>query len=115
MKLSRDPALWLGLFAAVVQLVAAFVFPLTVDQQAVLNALAVAVAGLLTALVVRRDGQAAAAVGFAQAAIAVGLGFGLKIPADGQAAIMAVVSTAAAMWTRTQVVAPVSSIGTPQP
>ncbi len=111
MKLSRDPALYLGLFAAVVQLVAAFLFPLTTDQQAVLNALAVAVAGLLTALFVRRDGQAAAVVGFAQAAIAVGLGFGLDIAPEGQAAIMAVVSTAAAMFVRTQVTAKVTDDG----
>ncbi len=111
MKLSRDPALYLGLFAAVVQLVAAFLFPLTTDQQAVLNALAVAVAGLLTALFVRRDGQAAAVVGFAQAAIAVGLGFGLNVSPEGQAAIMAVVSTAAAMFVRTQVTAKVTDDG----
>lgn len=115
MRLSRDPALWLGLIAAVIQLVAAFIFPLTVDQQAVLNALAVSVAGVLTAFIVRRDGQAAAIVGLAQAAIAVGLGFGLNIPADGQAAIMAVVSTAAAMFVRTQVTAPVDAVGNRQP
>ncbi len=114
MRLSRDPALWLGLIAAVIQLTAAFIFPLTVEQQAVLNALAVAVAGVVTAVVVRRDGQAAAIVGFAQAAIAVGLGFGLEISTEGQAAIMAAVSTAAAMFVRTQVVAPVSPEGVRQ-
>lgn len=113
MRLSRDPALWLGLVAAVVQLVAAFIFPLSIEQQAVLNALAVAVAGLATAVLVRRDGQAAAIVGLAQAAIAVGLGFGLDISTEGQAAIMAAVSTAAAMFVRTQVVAKVDAVGTP--
>jgi hypothetical protein len=111
MKISRDPALWLGLVAAVVQLVAAFIFPLSVEQQAVLNAVAVAVAGLATAFLVRHDGQAAAVVGFAQAAIACGLGFGLDISAEGQAAIMAAVSTAAAMFIRTQVTAPVTALG----
>lgn len=114
MRLSRDPALWLGLTAAVVQLVAAFIFPLSIEQQAVLNACAVAVAGLITAVWVRRDGQAAAIVGLAQAAIAVGLGFGLDISAEGQAAIMAAVSTAAAMFVRTQVTAPVSADGAKQ-
>lgn len=111
MRLSRDPALWLGLVAAVVQLVAAFIFPLTGEQQAVLNAFAVAAAGLITAVWVVRDGQAAAVVGLAQAAIAVGLGFGLDVSAEGQAAIMAVVSTAAAMFVRTQVTAPTGAGG----
>lgn len=111
MKLSRDPALYLGLFAALVQLIAAFLFPLTTDQQAVLNAVAVAIAGAITAFVVVRDGQAAAVVGLAQAVIALGLGFGLDIAPEGQAAVMAFVSTAAAMFVRTQVTAPVSAAG----
>lgn len=114
MKLSRDPALWLGLIAAVVQLVAAFIFPLSTEQQAVLNAFAVGIAGALTAFFVRRDGQAAAIVGLAQAAIAVGLGFGLDIKPEGQAAIMAFVSTAAAAFVRTQVVAKVGPSGATQ-
>lgn len=111
MKLSRDPALWLGLVAAFVSLVAAFIFPLSIDQQAVLNAVAVAVAGALTAFLVRRDGQAAAIIGLAQAVIACGLGFGLDVSPEGQAAIMALVSTAAAMFVRTQVTAKVDSAG----
>lgn len=111
MKLSRDPALWLGLIAALVSIVSSFVFPLSVDQQAVLNAVAVALAGLATAFFVRRDGQAAAIVGLAQAVIACGLGFGLDVSPEGQAAIMALVSTAAAMFVRTQVVASVNAVG----
>lgn len=39
-KLSRDPALWLTLFATGVRLFAAFVIHLTGEQQAVLNAAA---------------------------------------------------------------------------
>ena len=39
-KLSRDPALWLTLFATAVRLFAAFVINLTGEQQAVLNAAA---------------------------------------------------------------------------
>jgi hypothetical protein len=111
MKLSRDPALWLGLIAATVQLVSALIFPLSADQQTALNAGAVAAAGLATAFLVRRDGQAAALVGFAQAAIAVGLNFGLHLSAEGQAAIMAVISTASAMFVRTQVTAKVDAAG----
>lgn len=114
MRLSRDPALWLGLIAALISAIGAFLFPLTIDQQAVLNAVAVAGAGALTAFLVRRDGQAAAIVGLAQAVIACGLGFGLNIAPEGQAAIMAVVSTAAAMFVRTQVVAKVDPSGGPQ-
>jgi hypothetical protein len=112
MKLSRDPALWLGLAAAAVQLVAAFLFPLTVEQQALLNAAAVAVAGVITAFAVRRDGQAAALVGFAQAAIALGLGFGLDWGPEKQAAAMAIVTALAAAFVRTQVTAKVTAVGT---
>lgn len=111
MRPSRDPALWLGLVAAAIQLFSALLLPLTAVQQTALNAVAVAILGMATAIWVRRDGQAAAIVGLAQAAIAVGLGFGLKLSPEAQGAIMAFVSTAAAMFIRTQVLAPVAADG----
>lgn len=111
MKLSRDPALYAGLAAALIQLVSALIFPLSAAQQAGLNAVVVALAGLVTAFWVRRDGQAAAVIGCAQAVISAALYFGLKLSPEGQAAIMAVITTAAAMFIRTQVTAKVNADG----
>jgi hypothetical protein len=113
-KLSRDPALWLTLFATAVRLFAAFVIHLTDEQQAVLNAVATAVASLIVAIVVRRDGQVPAILGVAQALLALAIGFGLNVSAEGQAVIMSFVGAVAAAFTRTQVVAPVDSVGAPQ-
>jgi hypothetical protein len=113
-KLSRDPALYLTLFATVVRLTAAFIFNLTDGQQAVLNAVATAVAGLAVAVWVRRDGQVAALLGVAQALLALAVGFGLDVSAEGQAVIMSFVGALAAAFTRTQVTAPVSAEGARQ-
>jgi hypothetical protein len=103
MKFSRDPAFYAGLFAVLLQLCTAFFLPLTADQQTALNAVVVALAGAVTAVAVRRDGQVAALVGLAQAAIAVAINFGLHMGADQQAAVMAFVTTLATAYVRTQV------------
>lgn len=113
-KLSRDPALWVATFAALVQLLAAFFLPLTADQQTGLNAVAAAAAGLFTAFWVRRDGSVASVLGLAQALIACGVGFGLDLSAEGQAAIMASVNIGVAMFVRTQATAPVNANGSRQ-
>ncbi len=114
MRPSREPALWVAVGAAAIQLCTAFFVTLTVDQQAVLNALVVAVAGFITAVLVRRDGQVAAILGLAQAAIAVGVGFGLDWTPEKQAAAMAAVTALAAAFSRTQMTAKVGPEGTPQ-
>jgi|ERR1044072_992155 hypothetical protein len=111
MKLSRDPALWLTLFATAVRLFAAFVINLTDGQQAVLNAAATAVASLIVAVWVRRDGQVPAILGVAQALLALAIGFGLHVSAENQAVIMSFVGAVAAAFTRTQVTASVSALG----
>jgi hypothetical protein len=114
LKLSRDPALYLTLVATAVRLVSAFVFNLTDGQQAVLNAAATAIAGLIVALWVRRDGQVAAILGVAQALLALAIGFGLNVSAEMQAVIMSTIGAFAAAFIRTQVVAPVSAAGDKQ-
>lgn len=114
MRLSRDPALYLTLFATAVRLVAAFWLDFTDGQQAVLNAAATAIAGLVVAFWVRRDGQVAALLGVVQAVLALAVGFGLDISAEAQAVIMSFVGAAAAMFVRTQSVAPVDAVGAPQ-
>jgi hypothetical protein len=113
-KLSRDPALYLTLFATAVRLAAAFWLDMTDGQQAVLNATATAVAGLAVAVWVRRDGQVAALLGVAQALLALAVGFGLDVSAEGQAVIMSFIGALAAAFVRTQVTAPVTAEGARQ-
>jgi len=110
-KLSRDPALWLTLFATAVRLGGAFVIDLSADQQAYLNAGATAVASMIVAVWVRRDGQVAALLGVAQALLALAVGFGADLSAESQAVIMSFVGAVAAAFIRTQVTAPVTADG----
>lgn len=103
----REPALWLGLIAAAIQLVSSLVFPLTTDQQGVLNALAVAVFGAIAAFAVSRDQGVPALLGALKALIAVGLAFGLHWSPELQGEVMAFATAISAVITRTQVTAPV--------
>lgn len=107
----REPALWLGVLAVVAQLVTTWVLPGSPEQQALINAAVVTVAGAITAYLVAQDQFVPAVLGVLQAAIALGIGFGLKIPAEQQALIMTAATSASAMFVRTQVVAPVSLSG----
>lgn len=102
----REPALWLGLVSAVVQLVSALWLPLTVEQQGGVNAVAVAVLGVVTAVAVAKERVAPAVLGLVQAVLALALAFGLHLPDTHQSVIMAFAAAVAAMFTRTQVVAP---------
>lgn len=114
MKLSRDPAFYVMLAATVIRLVAAFWIHLSADQQTWLNAAVAALGGVVIAVWVKRDGQIAALTGLAAALLAVAVGFGANIDAEGQAAIMSFVGVAAAAFIRTQVTAPVSALGDAQ-
>lgn len=105
MKLSRDPAFYVTVFATLLRLVAAFWIDLTADQQTWLNAGAAAVGGFVVAFWVRREGQVAALTGLATALLAIAVGFGADISAEGQAAIMSFVGLLAAGFIRTQVTA----------
>jgi len=105
----REPALILGLIAAAIQLFSAVILPLSVEQQGVLNAVAVAVLGLATAIAVSSDKAAPAVVGLVQAVLACALAFGLALSPETQGAIMAFTSAAVAMFVRTQVGAPVTA------
>jgi hypothetical protein len=105
-RLGRDPAIWLTVFATAVRFGAAFGLNLSDGQQAVLNAAATAIAGLVVAIWVRRDGQVAALLGVAQALLALAVGFGLEVNAEGQAVIMSFIGALAAAFIRTQVSAP---------
>lgn len=104
--LGREPAAWLALVAVIVKLAVAFGWNASPDIQAAVNAVAAAAMGILIALAVH-DGLGAAIVGFAQAALALALGFGLDWSTDRQAVVMAAITIAVGMWDRTQVTAKV--------
>jgi len=113
-KLSRDPALWLTVIATSIRLIGAFFFEISPEQQAWLNAVATAGASLYVAFAVRRDGQVPALLGFAQAIIALAVGYGADLSAEQQAVIMSIIGALAAAFTRTQVTAKVTADGDKQ-
>lgn len=110
----REPAALLSLVAVAIKLLAAFGAGLSPDQQAVLNAVAAAAVGLAVA-VMAHDALAAPLYGFAQAALALALGFGLHWTADQQAVVLSFVQVAIAMFLRTQVTAKTSMVGAVEP
>lgn len=103
----REPSVILGFVSAALQMLTAFVLPLTSDQTGAINAIAAAAIGVWTAVVTRAaDGGSSihsAVLGFAQAAITVALVFGLALSDEQTAAIMAFVAMAASMFVRQNV------------
>lgn len=100
----REPAVILAFIAVLIKTLAAFGLNVSVDQQAVINAAAAAIVGVIIAFATS-DGLSAAVLGLTQAVLALGVGFGLDWNADQQAVVMSLVTVAIAMWTRTQVTA----------
>jgi len=89
MNFNREPALlWIGLLAPTAQAVSAFVLNADPDVQGAVNAAAVAVAGALTAFLVRSEKQVPAITAALQALIALGVAFGLHATAEQQAMLM---------------------------
>lgn len=109
----REPALWLALVAVAVKLSTAFGLDLTSDQQAVINAVASALVGLVIAIAVH-DGVGAAVLNFIQGGIALAVGFGLHWSPEQQAVVLSFASAVIAMWTRTQVTAPKPKTAAPR-
>lgn len=103
LRLSREPALLLiGAIAPLAQLLLSFTtLPLPVTTG--LNAVAVAVAGVLTAAFLRRDQLVPAVLGLAQAVLVLGLGLGVHVDATQQALVMTVAGIGVAAFVRTQV------------
>ena len=111
--LGREPVLWLSLVAIAVKVISAFLVHVSTDQQAVINAVAAAVAGLLVAFSTH-DGESGAILGLVQALLALGVGFGLRWTPDQQAMVMSLAATVVAMFVRTQVTAPVPAAALPK-
>jgi len=108
--LKREPIVALAAFAALVQFVSTYLFPLSAEQQSLINAAAVAVVGTVAAFLVSTEKGLPFLVGLAQAIIALILGFKVHMTPDGQAAIMGLVTTFVGLFVRTQV-----SVPTPMP
>jgi hypothetical protein len=88
-NLRRGPALlWIGLLAPIVQALTAFVWDANPEIAGVVNAAAVALAGAITAAVVKADNLVPAITGAFQALIAVVVAFGADWTTEQQAALM---------------------------
>ncbi|AQZ60858.1 unnamed protein product [[Actinomadura] parvosata subsp. kistnae] len=102
----REPALALGLLSAGLQMLTALFLPLTTAQVAAINSIAAAGLGVWTAFATRNlDGGRtikAAALGFAQAAVTLGLVFGVSLTDQQTASIMAFVALLGAVLVRQQ-------------
>lgn len=107
----REPAVWLALVAAIVQGVSGFFFHLTDEQQGVVNALAVALLGFVTAAAVKGDAWLPAISGLVKAVLALGVAFGAHWAPDKQSLVMILVTAVFAAFVRTQVTAPVNAAG----
>ena len=104
----REPALVMAFLMSLIALISAFVFPLSIEQQGVLNAGVIALFGLITAALLAREKLVAAVEGFVRALVAIGIAFGLHWSPEQQAVVITFVSLAAALLgIRPQVVASV--------
>lgn len=104
----RDPVWYTNLFAVLVMALSSFVLKLSDVQQGALNAVALALAGIIIAVQLRSEGQLAMAVQLVKALIALGLAFGLSLTPDQQFVIVSLVTAVGSGFLRTQVTAPVA-------
>ena len=100
----REPAIILGFMSAALQLLTAFFLPITPEQAGAVNSAAVAGFGVWTALITRAaDGGSSfrtAILGFSQAALTLGLVFGMSLSAERTAALMAFVAMGTSVFVR---------------
>lgn len=104
----REPALLLAFVAAVVNGLPGFGVDLTTGEQAALNTAAATVVAIAIAVIVH-DGLGAAILGLIQALGSLVIGFGFHWSTEQQAAVMLIATAGVAVWTRTQVTAPVAA------
>jgi hypothetical protein len=105
----REPALLLGFAAAALKLLTAFGLDVSEAQQTLVNTVLAAGVGVWLAIVARDGALGAALMQFAQAVMALFVGFGLDWGSEKQATVMATIAALLALWERTQVTAPVPS------
>jgi hypothetical protein len=102
-RVARDPVVWTNLLAAIVMLAVTFGWHVSPDTQGLINAAAVALAGLVSGWKVATDGGLALVMGFFKAVIALAVAFGLHWSGEQQLVVMAVVAAVGAAFVRTQV------------
>lgn len=105
----REPVYILAFIAIVLKLAAAYGLDVSETQQTVINTVLACAVAVASAIVLHNGAVGAAIVNFAQAALALFLGFGLDMTAQEQAGWMAVVAGAVALWEHREVTAPVAS------
>lgn len=111
MLFGREPAAILALLAGLLKVAVAFGLPVSETQQTLLNTFLAAVVAVVLLVVLRTGSVYAAVVNFAQAGMALVVGFGLDWGVEKQATVMAAVGLAlAALGVRPQVEAPVSAV-----
>lgn len=107
--LGREPAVFWGLVATLLQSVA-LLLPLTSEAQGAVNAATLALAGFLTAAMVSVDAALPALVGLLKAVFALLLAFGTSVPEPTQVGILAIVTALGAFFVRTNVTAKVQPL-----
>lgn len=105
----REPALILGFIAAAVQSLTAFGISVSPGVQTAVNAIAAAVVAIVSAIVLKDGALGAALMQLATAGMALVVGLGLDWSTERQGWVMALVAAGIALFTRTQVTAPVAA------
>lgn len=107
----REPALiWIGLVAPVVQAITAFWLVNDPHSQGLINTAAVAVAAVVTAILVKAEDLVSLIAGAVQALIALVMAFGLHWSTEQQAVVMVPLGLILSVVVRDRVVAPVPVI-----
>jgi len=106
----REPVYWLAFVAVVIKLATAFGLNVSDTQQTLINAALAAAVGIVSAVVLKTGALAATVLQFAQAALALFVGFHFDLSAGTQAEIMATVAAGLALFLHEKVEAPVSSV-----
>lgn len=111
MLFGREPAAILAFLAGLLKVAVAFGLPVSETQQTLLNTFLAAAVAVVLLVVLRTGSVYAAVVNFAQAGMALVVGFGLDWSVEKQATVMAAVGLAlAVLGVRPQVEAPVSAV-----
>lgn len=106
----REPALILGFIAAAVQSLFAFGVNVSPGVQTAINAIAAAVVAVISAIVLKNGALGASLMQLATAGMALVVGLGLDWSTERQGWVMSLVAAGIALFTRTQVEAPIPSV-----
>ncbi|GAA4226138.1 hypothetical protein GCM10022254_10170 [Actinomadura meridiana] len=111
----REPAVWLGLVAVVVQTLVAWGVDLSEGQQAGVNAVASLAVGLAVAVTAAHDRIVPAASGLLVGVLQLAVSFGWDLSQERITTAGALLTAVLAAWLRTQVTAPVAADGSRVP